>query len=64
MTVIIRAVEDSSTEYFAYAKSMRGTATYFVYFTDDIWGAVALHNFVQMPANAFQSSTYRGYAQR
>ena len=47
MTVIIRTVEDSATEYFAYAKSLRVMATYFVYFTDDIWGAVALHNFIQ-----------------
>jgi|TARA_B100001971_G_scaffold34836_1_gene29798 hypothetical protein len=54
MTVIIRTVEDSSTEYFAYAKSMRGTATYFVYFTDDIWGAVALHNFIQMLQTHFK----------
>ena len=48
MTVIIRTVADSATVYFAYAKSMRGTATYFVYFTNDIWRAVALHNFIQM----------------
>ena len=54
MTVIIRTVADSTTEYFAYAKSMRGTATYFVYFTDDIWGAVALHNFIQMLQTHFK----------
>ena len=54
MTVIIRSVEDSATEYFAYTKSLRGTATYFVYFTDDIWGAVALHNFVQMLQTHFK----------
>ena len=54
MTLIIRAVADSPTEYFAYAKSMRGTATYFVYFTDDIWGAVALHNFIQMLQTHFK----------
>ena len=54
MTVIIRTVDDSSPEYFAYAKSMRGTATYFVYFTDGIWGAVALHNFIQMLQTHFK----------
>jgi len=54
MTVIIRTVEDSATEYFAYAKSLRVMATYFVYFTDDIWGAVALHNFIQMLQTHFK----------
>jgi len=54
MTVTIRTVADSPNEYFAYAKSICGKATYFVYFTDDIWGAVALHNFVQMLQRHFK----------
>ena len=33
-------------EYFAHTKSLRRKATYFVYFTDDIWGAIVLDNFV------------------
>jgi len=41
MTVTVRRVENSQHEYFAYAKSICGKATYFLYFIDDIWGAVA-----------------------
>lgn len=48
MTVNVRRIEKSDHEYFAYAKSICGKATYFLYFTDDIWGAVVLHNFVDM----------------
>ena len=48
MTVTVRRIENSDNEYFAYAKSICGKATYFLYFTDDIWGAVVLHNFVEM----------------
>lgn len=48
MTVIVRRLEHSQHEYFAYAKSICGKATYFLYFTDDILGAVVLHNFVEM----------------
>ena len=48
MTVTIRRIEDSQREYFAYAKSICGKATYFLYFCDDIFGAVVLHNFVEM----------------
>lgn len=48
MTVIIRRVEQSDHEYFAYVKSICGKATYFLYFCDDIGGAIVLHNFVEM----------------
>ena len=48
MTVIIKKLENKEHEYFAYAKSLCGKATYFVYFQDNIWGAVALHNFIAM----------------
>ncbi len=59
MTVIIKKLENKEHEYFAYAKSLCGKATYFVYFQDNIWGAVALHNFIEMlrsffhPANVY-----------
>ncbi len=48
MTITIRKFENSDHEYIAYAKSLCGKATYFLYFSDDIWGAVVLCNFVQM----------------
>ena len=32
----------------AYARKFAGSATYFVYFQDNLWGAVALHNFAEM----------------
>ncbi len=54
MTVTVRRVENSQHEYFAYAKSICGKATYFLYFIDDIWGAVVLHNFVEMLRRFFE----------
>ena len=48
MTVIIRRLEQSDHEYIAYVKSICGKATYFLYFCDDIGGAIVLHNFVEM----------------
>ena len=54
MTVIIRKLDKTEHEYFAYAKSYCGKATYIVYFEDNIWGAVTLHNFVEMLRMYFQ----------
>jgi len=54
MTVTVRRIEDSQREYFAYAKSICGKATYFLYFCDDIFGAVVLHNFVEMLRRFFK----------
>lgn len=54
MTVTIRRIGDSDREYFAYTKSLCGRATYFVYFTDDIWGAMTLHDFVEMLRKHFE----------
>lgn len=54
MTVTIRKIENSDREYFAYAKSICGKATYFLYFIDDIWGAIVLHNFVEMLRKFFE----------
>jgi hypothetical protein len=54
MTVTIRRVEQSDHEYFAYVKSICGKATYFLYFSDDIGGAIVLHNFLEMLRRYFQ----------
>ena len=54
MTVMIRKFENSDHEYLAYVKSLCGKATYCLYFTDDIWGAVVLCNFVHMLGKFFE----------
>lgn len=54
MTVTIRKIEKSEHEYIAYAKSLCGKATYFLYFSEGIWGAVVLCNFVQMLKSFFE----------
>ena len=54
MNVTIRKIEKSDHEYIAYAKSICGKATYFLYFHDGIWGAVVLCNFVQMLKSFFE----------
>ena len=54
MIVTVRRIENSQHEYFAYAKSICGKATYFLYFSDDIWGAMVLHNFVDMLCRFFE----------
>ena len=54
MMVTVRRIENSEHEYFAYAKSLCGKATYFLYFSDDIFGAIVLHNFVEMLRRFFE----------
>lgn len=54
MNVIIRKLEHKDHEYLAYARSLCGRGTYFVYFQDNIWGAVVLHNFIEMLRAVFQ----------
>lgn len=54
MIVTVRRIENSQHEYFAYAKSICGKATYFLYFTDDIWGALVLQNFTEMLRRFFE----------
>lgn len=54
MIVTIRQLQGTSHEYIAYTKSVCGKATYFVYFEDSIWGAVTLHNFIDMLKMFFQ----------
>ena len=48
MTVAIRKIAGTDRDYLAYARKFSGRATYFVYFQDNLWGAVALHNFAEM----------------
>ena len=45
MTVAIRKIAGTDRDYLAYARKFAGRATCFVYFQDNLWGAVALHNF-------------------
>lgn len=59
MTVSVRRIEHSEHEYFAYTKSLCGKATYFLYFTDDIWGAIVLNNFVEMLRRFFEKEEVR-----
>lgn len=53
MTFTIRKIDKTDHEYFAYTKSLCGKATYIVYFEDGIWGAVTLHNFIEMIKSFF-----------
>jgi hypothetical protein len=55
MNVTIRRLEKSEHEYIAYVKSLCGKATYFLYFTDGLFGAVVLCNFVQMLKSFFKA---------
>ena len=55
MTVTVRRLEKSEDEYIAYAKSLCGKATYFLYFTDGFFGAVALWNFVEILKRFFNT---------
>ena len=48
MTVAIRKIAGTDRDYLAYARKFSGRATYFVYFQDNLWGAIALHNFAEM----------------
>ena len=57
MTVTIRQLQDCPHEYFAYVKSLCGKATYFVYLSDDIFGAIVLVNFIEMLRSHFQQQT-------
>ena len=48
MTVASRKIAGTDRDYLAYARKFSGRATYFVCFQDNLWGAVALHNFAEM----------------
>lgn len=56
MNVIIKKLNNRENEFFAYTKSFCGKATFIVYFQDGIWGAVTLHNFIEMLRGFFQPS--------
>ena len=48
MTVVIRKIAGTDRDYVALRQKVRRRATYFVYFQDNLWGAIALHNFAEM----------------
>jgi hypothetical protein len=54
MTIIIRKLDNTEHEYLAYTKSLCGKSTYFLYFEDNIWGAVTLHRFIEMLKTFFE----------
>ena len=55
MTVTVRRLERSEDQYIAYVKSVCPKATYFLYFTDGLFGAVSLCNFVEMLKGFFET---------
>ena len=55
MTIYIRQLAGTDNEYFAYTSTFTGKGTYFLYFTDDICGAVNLSNFTHMLKNYFKA---------
>jgi len=48
MKIIVRKLENSEHNFFAYLSGMSGKATFFLYFEDNIYGAVCLHHFAEM----------------
>ena len=48
MDFIIRKIENTKNEYFGYVKPNCFKSTYFIYFQDNVMGAVQLHNFIEM----------------
>ena len=46
--IIIKQIESKQGEYIAYYRSELLNATYSVYFRDNIFGAIALHDFSEM----------------
>lgn len=55
MRVIIRKLENIENTYFAYLKGMSGKGTYLLYFEDNIYGAICLHNFIEMLSTHFKA---------
>ena len=56
INVAIRKLAGTDREYLAYARTFAGRAAYFVYFKDDIWGAMVLHHFTDMLRAVFQNT--------
>jgi len=48
MTLTIRTLADSPHSYLASATSPCGRSTFFIYFRDDILGAMSLYEFAEM----------------
>jgi len=51
--ITIRKIENKANEYFAYRRGLQGKATYLLYFSDDIYGAIA--RFIQMLRGHFKT---------
>ena len=56
INVAIRKLAGTDREYLAYARTFAARAAYFVYFKDDIWGAMILHHFTDMLRAVFQNT--------
>ena len=54
MHILIRKLENTENEYFAYTKSLCGKATYFLHFKGDVWGSVLLYHFAEMLKSYFE----------
>lgn len=55
MKVIVRKLENIENTYFAYLKGTSGKGTYLLYFEDNIYGAICLHNFIEMLKTHFKT---------
>jgi len=56
LQIMIKQVEDKEGEYIAYYRSEFLNATYLVYFRDNIFGSVALHEFSEMIKSKYRES--------
>jgi len=56
LKVTIKQVENRQGEYIAYYRSEVLNATYLVYFRDNIFGSVALHEFSEMLRSKYRGS--------
>jgi len=56
LQITIKQVEDKEGEYVAYYRSEFLNATYLVYFRDNIFGSVALHEFSEMIKSKYKES--------
>lgn len=54
--ITIKQIEDKEGEYVAYFKSEFLNATYLVYFRDNIFGSIALHEFSEMVKSKYRES--------
>lgn len=59
MEIIVRKLEGKERDYCAYIRGLNRKATYMLYFTDDIYGAMSLHTFSEMLRSHFGDGTIR-----